>query len=94
MRCLVVVIGVCTVFYSSSSAHVPWVAFYQSAVLEPDDTKLPSRIAEARNAILDRVEELAAMDEREALEDALRVLKILDEITAKKKKSPGVVRVG
>ncbi len=63
-----------------------WFEAYQSAVLEPDYAKLPIRIAEARNAIFHRAEEIitdSADNERRLLKDALYVLDVLAGIAAK-----------
>ena len=61
----------------------PWKDFYRNAILEADDGKLIERIAEARIAILDRAEEILTQpcsDEHHAMNNALRTLRILEEV--------------
>ena len=65
---------------TGSRASPHWRVLYEAAVLEIDVKKLPHRIAEARNAIMDRVEDLnhsCDSSESEALIDALNVLRDL-----------------
>jgi hypothetical protein len=65
-----------------------WKQLYQTAILEIDSTRLPKRIAAARQAILDRGEEIQTKppsDERSALNNALRTLRILDEVAARER---------
>ena len=65
-----------------------WKKLYETAILEIDNTRLPKRIAEARRAILDRAEEIQTKppsDERNALNSALRTLRILDEVAARER---------
>jgi hypothetical protein len=67
-----------------------WKQLYEIAILEIDSTKLPKRIAEARCAILDRAEDILTnppSDERHALNDALRTLRLLDEVAARERSS-------
>jgi hypothetical protein len=67
-----------------------WKQLYESAILEIDNARLPKRIAEARCAILDRAEEILTAptsDERNALNDALRTLRLLDEVAARERSS-------
>ena len=57
-----------------------WKDLYQLAVLELDPTKLPQRIEDARNAVLDRLEDSLSMrdyDEHQELNDALNGLRVL-----------------
>jgi hypothetical protein len=57
-----------------------WKKPYEAAILELDPTKLPRRISEAHQAILNRIEELLTRpsdSEQHALNDALRNLRIL-----------------
>ncbi|MGA6983471.1 MAG: hypothetical protein WCC95_03535 [Candidatus Sulfotelmatobacter sp.] len=64
-----------------------WHALYESAILEPDYSKLPQRIAEARTAIHDRAEEILtspSCTERVAINNALRVLRALEEVVRKR----------
>jgi hypothetical protein len=65
-----------------------WKQLYAAAVLELDDTKLPRRIAEARAAMLDRANDSLANssgEERRALNDAFRILRVLEETITKRK---------
>jgi hypothetical protein len=57
-----------------------WKELYQHALLETDPVKIPYQIAEAKNAVLDRVEQLhtePVCDENRLLHDAIRFLHIL-----------------
>ena len=58
-----------------------WTELYQLALLELDFTRLEQRIYDARNAILDRIEETNTKpfpyDERQQLTDALNGLRII-----------------
>jgi hypothetical protein len=57
-----------------------WKELYQHALLETDPAKIPYQIAEARNAILDRVEQLHTKPvcaENRMLHDAIGFLRIL-----------------
>ena len=38
------------------SQSMDWKELYQQAILEPDPIKLPGRIADARRAIIERLE--------------------------------------
>jgi len=63
-----------------------WKQLYTSAVLELDEGRLPERVAVARRAILDRVEEILTgvrTNEHRALSDAWRFLHLLEKMTAK-----------
>jgi hypothetical protein len=65
-----------------------WKQLYESAILEPDPSKLAERIAEARRAIHDRAEETrtySLLAEHRALSSALNILRILEETTAREK---------
>jgi hypothetical protein len=74
-------------FSSALPPNAPaWKQLYESAILELDKKKLPSRIAEARRAIHDRAEEIltsASLAEHRALNQALSSLRILEEVSAK-----------
>src|SRR5258708_16077355 len=66
------------------SGHAPlgvgWEELYKSAVLELNEDRLPERVAAARRAILDRVEEIlttARTDEHRALTDPLHFFLLL-----------------
>ena len=68
-----------------TSLSAGWQRLYESAVLELDEGRLPERVAVARRAILDRVEEILTTvrtDEHRALRDALRFLLLLEEVVA------------
>jgi hypothetical protein len=61
-----------------------WRQLYETAILELDNGRLPTRIAVARRAILARTEEILTEpsgSERHALSEALRALQALDEVT-------------
>jgi len=60
---------------------------YEAVLLETDAGKLPERIAKARNAILDLIEESLAHPihgEQTAMDDALRSLRRLAKIAAER----------
>lgn len=70
-----------------STAHLPrdrsaaskWQELYEKAILELDNRKMSERIAQARHAIHERIEEVLADStidetERRALHNALRAL--------------------
>ena len=77
-------------FSDDASSRSIWQERYARAILELDQGKLPERIAEARRAIRDRAEEILARlqepsdDERRALNNALRNLRLLEGVTARK----------
>lgn len=59
-----------------------WKDLYVAALLEGDEKKIPSRIEDAENAIVDRARELFAgqgdpIQEQEGLDDALYALHAL-----------------
>jgi hypothetical protein len=59
-----------------------WVSLYQSAFLELEQAKMAGRIGAAQLAIIARLEKLKSLpklhpEERHAIEDALRALKLL-----------------
>ncbi len=61
-----------------------WKPLYEAALLETDVSKLAQRITVARIAILDRIEESLTSplpSEHRAMDDALRNLRRLAEIT-------------
>jgi len=72
--------------------HQPWNEPYQNAVLELDSAKLCGRIEVARKAINLRIAELwcspsdrtGDMGELEALQDALNVLRLLENESMRK----------
>ena len=64
--------------------HAPqWKQRYRAAILEPDPAKLLQRIAEARSAVLDRIEDgfsKPSDGEQLAQRDALETLSTLRKI--------------
>jgi hypothetical protein len=63
-----------------------WKDLYECAMLELDKSKLPERIGAARRAIVDRAEEIVANqsdDENYSLNDALRALQLLEQLSAR-----------
>jgi len=77
-------------FSDSASSRSIWQELYAPAILEPNRTKVPGPIAEARHAIRVRAEEILAElrvswdDERHTLNNALRNLWLLEGVTARK----------
>jgi hypothetical protein len=70
---------------SGPISETNWKELYQDAMLETDPVKIPYQIAEAKNAVLDRVEQLhteAVCDENRLLRDAIRFLHILQNEVA------------
>ena len=68
---------------SSDLLYPDWQAEYKAAMLELDHAKLSERVALARNAIAERLNVLAqdhigALDERQAISDALNGLAMLE----------------
>jgi hypothetical protein len=66
----------------NSGGEKRWLALYKKAVLEPDPSKLDSRISQAQHAIRERARELWYSDvpmtaERRELQTALRFLRLL-----------------
>lgn len=66
----------------SRNAIAPWQALYQAALFETNREMIPGRIAEAENAILQRVKELFQVEadhieEDIVLDDALYALRAL-----------------
>jgi hypothetical protein len=69
-----------------SGTNSIWKQLYAAAVLELDDTKLPDRIARARAAVSDRADSLTGSDEEcRTLDDGFHILRVLEEITTKRK---------
>jgi len=65
-----------------------WKHLYECAMVELDKSKLCERIAAARRAIVDRAEEIVADqsdDEHYDLNDALRALRLLEQVAAREK---------
>jgi len=61
--------------------HSDWKTLFRAAIFEPDKSIVGQKVAEAEAAILARREELfysaGASDEKEDLEDALCLLRVL-----------------
>ena len=67
---------------SDGTSRLPdWIKLYELAVTESDPSRLPQRIFDARNAILDRIEEThtksCPYQERQQLTDALNGLRVV-----------------
>ena len=65
-----------------------WVSLYHSALVELEHAKMAGRISEARSAIVSRMEKLTTLpglhpQERQAIEDALRSLHLLESEDAR-----------
>jgi len=70
---------------AKSSADHGWRALYVAALFEPDDTRLPARIAEAERALVLRARELFQVagdhiEEEEALDNAMYALNALRNV--------------
>ena len=66
-----------------------WKSVYDGAISGSDYSVNLDRINEARNAILDRAEEILthpSTDERRALNDALRTLRMLEQTAIRGRK--------
>jgi hypothetical protein len=68
---------------TNDATHSEWRRLCQMALLETDPVKLLVRIADARKAIFNRIEDFHSKsnDERAALRDALSMLDNLHGIT-------------
>lgn len=74
-------------FNPISRSSERWRNLYDDVVSESDYRPRLDRIADARNAIFDRAEEIltdAKSDERRALNNALRTLRQLEQIATRK----------
>ena len=65
-----------------------WVSLYRSALVELEQAKIAGRVEAARTAIIARMEMLQTLpglhpQERQAIEDALRSLQLLEEEEAR-----------
>jgi hypothetical protein len=61
---------------------VDWKTLYELAIVEPDTLKLPGRIADARRAIIERIEATLAephTPEHQELNDALKGLRVIHQ---------------
>jgi len=60
-----------------------WMKLYRNAIVELDSAKLPQRLQAAREAIVARIQTLGgsndSREERQALQDAQRNLRILQK---------------
>ena len=68
---------------TSDNGAPKWKQLCNAALAELDPTKLPIRIAEARRAVLDRIEDNfsgSANDDHQALRNALEALNALQAI--------------
>jgi hypothetical protein len=76
-----------TARFSSGTPSTPlWQVLYEDAILEFDNAKLPERILQARSAIRERAQELLAdPSERQLLDNALRSLETIEELTVRKR---------
>jgi ornithine cyclodeaminase/alanine dehydrogenase-like protein (mu-crystallin family) len=64
-----------------------WKQLYAAAILELDDAKLPDRITQARAAMRAKAADSLANlsdEERRALDDGFRVLRVLEGMTTKR----------
>jgi hypothetical protein len=81
-----------TTVYPSPTRVAAWHKLYQAALFETDERKMPVRIAEAEQAIVQRTKELFdstadSIEEDEALEDALYGLQALQNSLALDKRA-------
>ena len=70
------------------SSSETWKRLYRNAILELDPVELPRRIAEARQAMLDRAQEIfhKSLDEEfQGLSAGLLTLRTLEEVIARKR---------
>jgi len=77
----------------------PWYVPFINAILEIDGTRVAQRVELARCAIDERIDnlesrgELLSADEREAIDDALSELRVLErEVEYRREKSRSYVR--
>jgi len=71
-----------------------WINAFQAAILEVDAARLPERVAQAKHAILDRIEALHGVNadsERHELRVALQNLSELANINGRE---PRTIRAG
>jgi hypothetical protein len=75
-----------------------WQELYSFAMIELNPLKLPQRIADARNAILDRIEKTITKasnyNERQQLNDALNGLRVLRQEYDRRVQQYGEPRTG
>ena len=74
--------------FDSSQRSDRWKALYEGAISDSEYVNL-SRIADARNAIMDRAEEILTHpsgDEHKALTHALRTLSLLEKTAIRERK--------
>jgi hypothetical protein len=73
---------------SATPSGPTWQQLYQCATVELDHAKLPKRINDARNAILNRAEEILSFppgSEHRALNNAFKTLRMLEEVAARER---------
>ena len=80
----------------NSGGEKRWRALYKKAVLEPDPTKVDTRISQAQHAIRERARELWYSDvpltaERRELQTALRFLRLLLAFGKRSEGGPGKI---
>ena len=67
-----------------------WKSVYEGAISDSEHSISLNRIADARNAIFDRAEEILthpSTEERRALSHALRTLRLLEEAATRERKA-------
>jgi hypothetical protein len=77
-------------FMTTSSRSDQWKSLYQGAISDSDYSVSLDRIADARNAIYDRAEEILTQpssDECWALTHALRTLSLLEKAAIRERKA-------
>jgi hypothetical protein len=73
---------------SATPSGATWEQLYQWAIVELDHARFQGRITDARNAILDRAEEILTLPpgtEQRALNNALKTLRVLEEVAARER---------
>ena len=74
----------------SSKSQGGWKELYKLALLEPDRTKVPARVAEAHAAISQQLSDLSSCpsssDECAALKDAQKFLRLVEKEEMAKKR--------
>jgi hypothetical protein len=68
---------------AAAPCPLDWKQLYQLALVELDPAKLPQRIADARMALLDRIEDTLknpGLGEQQMLSDALNGLRVLRQV--------------
>lgn len=73
---------------SATPSGATWEQLYQWAIVELDHARFQGRITDARHAILDRAEEMLTLPpgtEQRALNNALKTLRMLEEVAARER---------